>query len=105
MTVRGVDMQTMIPKLTEASRMQHQAEQQANVAQHGQAAQLQAQAQRAQQQVAHRDPSGKVAARKDGQGQGGGRDRGEQQPRRGKAEEAKQPPAEPGLGTRLDVKL
>ncbi|HYF95554.1 MAG TPA: hypothetical protein VD969_25355 [Symbiobacteriaceae bacterium] len=105
MTVRAVDMQTMIPRLNEASRLQHQAEQQPQMAQHVQTAVAQARVERAQHQVNSKIPVEHAAINKDGGGKsgGGGRQGAGKNRRDGGAGE--QHPAEPGLGHRLDVKV
>jgi DNA-binding protein H-NS len=100
-------MQTMIPRLNEASKLQHQAEQQPIVTQHSQTAAMQARVERAQHQVTHKAPAEQAAIHKDGGGQGSGGNQRQQQPKKpaAKAEPAKGQAAEPGLGQRLDVKI
>ncbi|HWI62390.1 MAG TPA: hypothetical protein VNT75_11165 [Symbiobacteriaceae bacterium] len=108
MTVRAVDMQTMIPRLNEASRLQHQAEQQPQLAQHVRTAVEQARVERAQSQVNAKMPTEHATTvKRDGGGQSGGGG-GQPQPRArkdGKAGAKEQQPTEPGRGHKLDVKV
>jgi len=105
MTVRAVDMQTMIPRLNEASRLQHQAEQQPQLAQHAQTLVAQARTERAQHQVNAKMPAEHATLEKDGRspGGGGGQSRARKDGKQSAGKEAQ--PAEPGLGHRLDVKV
>lgn len=106
MTVRAVDMQTMIPRLNEASKLQHQADQQPQLAQHAQTLAAQARVERAQHQVNAKMPAEHAEIRKDGGGQGSGGGGAQPQARKGRKEPAaKEQPAEPGLGHKLDVKV
>ena len=105
MTLRPVDMQTMLPRLNEASRMQHNAEQQPIAAQHAQTTEAQTKAERARQQVLHKDAADQAAWQQES-----GRQRGRQgdrKERQSRAEKQQGPelPADPALGRRLDVKL
>lgn len=105
MTVRAVDMQTMIPRLNEASKLQHQAEQQPQVAQHSQAAAMQARVERAQHQVTQKAPAEQAAIHKDGGKGSGGQPEREKKKPAAKADPAKSQDVEPGVGHRLDVKI
>lgn len=110
MTVRAVDMQTMIPRVGEVGRMQQEAQTRPLALQHVQTALVQSAAERAQHQVGEKPAPQKVAARKDGDGgEGQGGARREPQGRRAKGQAGQEPKAEaprqPGLGQRLDVKL
>lgn len=105
MTVRAVDMQTMIPRLNEVSRIQAQAEVQPHVAQHAHAQVVQGQAQRAQQQVRQTAQAQQGKVRQEGERRQGGQ---QPQARSGGKEQSRQgqeAPAQPGVGNRLDVKL
>lgn len=105
MTVRLVDMQTMVPRLTEASRLQHNSDVQPQVAQHAQAAQGQQRVERQQRQVIQRSPTEQATVARDGR-QGGGGAGGQHLPqRRPKSEAHGEEPAGPRPGNRLDVKL
>lgn len=105
MTVRAVDMQTMLPRLTEAGRAHSQEQQHPAVVQHAQTAQVQARAERAQSQVNEKSPVEQAAVHKDGsKGAGGGQPQPERRPRQ-KAGEKEAGAPEPGVGRRLDVKL
>lgn len=104
MTLRPVDMQTMLPRLNEASRIQHNAEQQPFAVQHAQAAEAQAKAERARQQVLQKEAADHLSWQQDGGRKGGGP--GEEKQQRGKAKKpAPESPADPARGRRLDVKL
>jgi DNA-binding protein H-NS len=108
MTVRAVDMQTMLPRLAEAGRLQQQVDAQPALTQHAQTAQVAAKAERAQHQVNQKASAEQTPVRKDGGGRGGsgGGPPGERPGgRRPPAEPAKELSVEPGLGHRLDVKL
>lgn len=105
-TVRAVDMQTMIPRLTEASRQQQQADSRPQVMQHNQTAVVQAQTERAQQAVFHKPQAEQGTVHRDGGNKGGSGGEGQpRQPRRQKAEAGREGPVEPGRGHRLDVKV
>ena len=107
MTVRPVDMQTLLPRLNEAGRMQHATDRQPQVVQQVQAAQGRAQAEHAQQQVLQKPSAGQVAIRQDGKGKGSqGDSRDGKQPSKERPQQA--PEAErsgPTAGHRLDVKV
>jgi len=105
MTVRAVDMQTMIPRLNEASRMQHHNDQQPSVASQAQAATLQQRAERAQQQVTQKSNAGKASIQKDGKGQGGGAQAQQQGKGQAKGQAEQGGQGKPRSVTRLDVKV
>jgi hypothetical protein len=109
MTVRAVDMQTMLPRLSEAGRPHAQAEAQPALTQHAQTARVAAQAERAQHQVSQKASPEQKGVRPDGGGQGkGGRERGNgQRPgaRRDAEKSGQEAQADSGVGRRLDVKL
>lgn len=106
MTVRAVDMQTMIPRLNEASRQQHQTDTRPQVMQHNQTAVMQAQTERAQQAVMHKPQAEQGTVRRDGGQKGGGGQSGEgRQSRQQQKEAGREGPVEPGRGLRLDVKV
>lgn len=104
MTVRSVDLVTMAPRMTEASKVQQVDDQHPQVVQHAQSVQAQTRTERAQHQVTHKMPADQAAIEREGssKGQGGRRNRASSN----RPAEKKQPaPDEPGLGGRLDVKL
>ena len=105
MTVRAVDLQTMIPRLNEASRLQQQAELAPQMAQHAQTLAEQARAREAQNQVKAKADVENARIRKDGRGQGGGGQPGAGKERKSPASEPQKPALEPGRGHKLDVKL
>jgi hypothetical protein len=105
-TVRAIDMITMLPRTGEAGRMQQQSQMHPHLQQQAQSAQEQARAQRAQSQVARKPEAEQASVRKDGGGRQGGGGQQPRHPRQAPAGEGGQePPAEPGVGRRLDVKL
>jgi len=105
MTVRAADMQTMIPRLNEASRLQHHNDVQPQVAQHANTQAAQAQAERARQQVNANTAAEQGRIGRDGKrGQGGGQPQSESGGK-GRSQKGKEGPAEPGVGSRLDVKV
>lgn len=106
MTVRAVDMQTMIPRLNEASRMQQQAELAPQMASHAQALAEQARAREAQNQVKAKLNVEHGTIRRDGKGPGGGGgQQGAGKERKSAAQGEQRPAPEPGRGHKLDVKI
>lgn len=105
MTVRPVDMVTMLPRLTEASRLQHHNDSQPFVALHALTAQAAEKAVRDQQSVQQRTSAEQAEIHKDSSGSGGQ----EEQPtsRRDRRQEQPQEAAatDPQRGHRLDVKI
>ncbi len=106
MTIRSVDLQTMIPRLTESSRQQANADVAPLAAQHVAAAHAQERAARSQHQVLHKAPADQAGIRKDregnGQQQAGGR---EPEARQGGKEPEKKGQPERRWGNRLDVRV
>ncbi|MDF2627925.1 MAG: hypothetical protein K0R39_1756 [Symbiobacteriaceae bacterium] len=107
MTVRAVDLQTMIPRLNEASRLQQQAELLPQMAQHAQSLAEQARARDAQSRVLAKTNVENARIGREGKGQAGGGG----QPGAGKERKdtvpggSQKPVSEPGRGHKLDVKL
>lgn len=99
MTIKAVDMHTMLPRLNEAGRLQQNSEQQGRLGQHAQAVGAQQRAQQASQQVQARPSSGHVENRKEGSG---GK-KGETGPRQQRKSQG-DPEPETRSG-RLDVKV
>lgn len=102
MTIRAIDMQTMLPRLNEAGRTQQQLDQQPQVAQHAQAVTAQQKAELARRQIQQKSGSERLAGRQ----HGGSREDG------GKGQTGNRKPSatkEEGLpeehGHRLDVKI
>lgn len=105
MSVRSVDVQTMIPRLTENSRQQQNAEAAPFVAQHALTAQSHERAVRRQHQVNHKAPADQAAVRRDREGdgkQGGGREPQERPQRKEPETKAK---SQRQWGNRLDVRI
>lgn len=74
MTIRAIDMQTMLPRLNEAGRTQQQLDQQPLVAQHAQAVTAQQKAELARQQIQQKSESERLTGRQQGDGrQNGGK--------------------------------
>lgn len=105
MTLKAVDMQTMIPRLNEASRMQQQAELAPQMASHAQALAEQVRAREAQSQVKAKLNVGRAMIRGDGKGQSGGGQPGAGKERKNAPPGEQKPALEPGLGHKLDVKI
>lgn len=103
MTVRPVDMLTMIPRLNEANRAQHEGEQHRLANQQLQAALAPVKAAREQQQVQKKRNAEHGSVQQDGGRRGDARQNGKSDgaPR----QQAKEKPEEPGSGHRLDVKV
>lgn len=105
MTIRPVDMQTLIPRSSEVSRVQHMRESQAGSQQQVAQAQIRQQADQSLRQVVQSQETPKGTSLHP---DGGGGSAGRQTPRRrgrGKAEEVVEAPEEPGKGKRLDIKM
>lgn len=105
MTIRAVDMQTLIPRLTENSRQQQHAEALPFVAQHAATAQSQERAARSQHQVNHKAPADQAGIRRDREGNGkqsGGREQEGRGQQRAPQQKAK---SERPCGNRLDVRI
>ncbi len=106
MSVRPVDLLTMLPRLGEASRLQHNAQTQPFVAQHAAAVQFVDKAIKERQQVHQRSPVEEATIRQDAKEKSSG-GREQQRSRKGKDREpvASMPSQPPRPGNRLDVKL
>lgn len=106
MSVRPVDLLTMLPRLGEAGRLQHNAETQPFVAQHAAAAQSVDKAIKERQQVHHREPAEEGTIRQDAK-QKHSDQSGQQRSRKGKdrSQVDEKPARPPRPGNRLDVKL
>jgi hypothetical protein len=103
MTLRPVDMQTLIPRSGEVSRSQHVRETQPRTEQQQAEMQTRMLVDQAMRQVNQTEVMEKSTVNPDGRGPGGGAE-GERRRRRApeqKPDEVK----EPGKGNRLDVKL
>lgn len=106
MTVRAIDMITLLPRVGEVARGLQQGEQQPHILQHAQALQQQERAKRAQAQVAEKAPAEQAQVRKDGGGGQGAPGERRESRRRAAAEPQKEgPAAAPGVGQRLDIKI
>lgn len=105
MTVRAIDMITLVPRAGEVGRAQQQSLQHAHVFQHAQAAQQLERAKRAQQQVAEKAPAEQAQVRKDGGGGQGAPGERRESRRRAAATAPGDAPTPPGVGQRLDVKI
>lgn len=106
MSIRSVDLQTMIPRLTETSRQQHNADSQPFVVQHAAAAEAQERSARSQRQVSEKPQPEKASIRKDREGNGQQAAGKGPEPRHKRREpEAGSKPAERQWGNRLDVKV
>lgn len=103
MTVRPVDMLTMLPRLTEAGRLQHVNDQRPAVLQHVMNAQGQNRTERQLKQVNQKSSAEQAGIQRDGGRRNQQPD--QEQRERNKKEQEKGAPGEPGLGSRLDVKL
>lgn len=104
MTIRPIDMQTLIPRASEVSRVQHIRESQTSAQQQIAQAQVRVQAEQSQRQVMEsRDTAQGTGVHPDGRG----RSAKEQTPRRRSRGKADTPNVveEPGKGRRLDIKL
>lgn len=106
MPLRPVDMLTMLPRLTEASRQQHNNETQPAVAQHALAIQRADKAVRDQQSVHQRAPAEQAEIARDGKSPGRGPGRDGQKRRQPEGPSSRdQSPGDPVRGVRLDVRL
>lgn len=95
MTVRSVDLQTMIPRTGEAGRIQHARENLAGAAQQAGTVKVKQQDDRKRRQVTGSKEAEKLRVSPDGRnGSGGGAKRSKDEPE-----------GEPGKGGRLDVKV
>lgn len=100
-------MLTMLPRLTEASRIQSNAENQTHVTQHAATTQIAQKAQHDQQSVHTKDPTEKSEIHRDGRGASSHERDRRQRKRPEKPQEPPQGPgrSDPTLGLRLDVKV
>mgnify|MGYP000963478787 FL=1 len=106
MSIRAVDIVTITPRLQEAGRLQHQNQVQNLAGYQFQTALKQAEAEKAQSQVAETPSSREAAIQKDlgrRRGSGGG-PLGGQRGRTGR-EGAKEEPGGDSVGHRLDIKV
>lgn len=104
MTIRPVDLQTLIPRSSEVSRVQHSRESQPGMQQQVAQAQIRLQAEQNQRQVVQsKETAHEAGVNPDGRGGASG----EQRRRRRSAAkaEAAEVVEEPGKGTRLDIKV
>jgi hypothetical protein len=107
MTVRPVDLQTLIPRSGEVGRIQQVRDNESAVAQHQAAAQFRVRSEEGATRVAEMPTPEKAQVQTDADGKGR-KDRQERARRSGRQHEDRsgQPgPAEPGKGLRLDIKL
>lgn len=105
MTIRAVDIVTMVPRIHEAGRVLHQNEVQNLAGQHAQASAQQVRAEQAQSQVKQTPSSGEVAIRRDRdrkQGSGGGSQRRQET---GGSEPSQEKQTRPSGGHKLDIKV
>lgn len=102
MTIRAIDMQTMLPRLNEAGRTQQQIDRQPHVAQHVQLVTAQQEAERARQQIQQKSESERPSGQQHSKGQShGGQEKAPKRDQSGEKEEARLEER----GHRLDVKV
>jgi len=104
MSVRPVDVLTMLPRLNEASRLQANAETQPFVAQHAATTLAVDKAIKERQQVHERKAAGEATIRQDAK-QKNSEQGGQQRPRKDRGLAEQKPAPSPQPGNRLDVKL
>jgi hypothetical protein len=98
-------MLTMIPRLNEATRHQHQSESQQLANQQLQAALAPLKAAHEQQKVQHKNNAEPAHIQRDGGRRGGGSDQGEKKAPERSRRQSKDQPDDPNAGHRLDVKV
>lgn len=104
MSIRPVDMQTLLPRTHEVGRQQHSAEMQPQVMQHALSARAQERSAQERRQVRQKDPAEQAAIREDRRRGGGqGRSRKESESEQKERKAGSKGPEAPG--NRLDVKL
>ncbi|HEY8346292.1 MAG TPA: hypothetical protein VIL07_03355 [Symbiobacteriaceae bacterium] len=104
MTIRAVDIVTMMPRLQEAGRMQHQDQVQSLVGYQALSALQQLRAEKAQHQVMQAPCSRDAAIRKEDRRQNRGGQEAMEQPEQGQRQ-ARRTGARCSRGHRLDIKV